>query len=114
LSQKLNNRIIIDFEPISRRVYLQEDKTLYEILTNLNIPIQTICGGSGTCGKCIDRCPVEAIDEKGHNKTRCREYVYGMAAKYVLTNYGIQANCCGLCQTGIPCESKIPTKYDVK
>ncbi len=52
MSQKLNNRIIIDFEPISRRVYLQEDKTLYEILTDLNIPIQTICGGSGTCGKC--------------------------------------------------------------
>ncbi len=52
MSQKLNNRIIINFEPISRRVYLQEDKTLYEILTDLNIPIQTICGGSGTCGKC--------------------------------------------------------------
>ncbi|MFX1573957.1 MAG: ASKHA domain-containing protein [Promethearchaeota archaeon] len=52
MSQKLNSRIIIDFEPISRRFYLQEDKTLYEILTDLNIPIQTICGGSGTCGKC--------------------------------------------------------------
>ncbi|MFX1312236.1 MAG: ASKHA domain-containing protein [Promethearchaeota archaeon] len=52
MSKKLNSRIIIDFEPISRRIYLQEDKSFYEILTNLKIPIQTICGGSGTCGKC--------------------------------------------------------------
>ncbi len=46
-----NKNILIDFEPISRRVYYL-DKTFYEILLKINVPIQSLCGGSGTCGKC--------------------------------------------------------------
>ncbi|MFX1500274.1 MAG: ASKHA domain-containing protein [Promethearchaeota archaeon] len=44
--------IIIDFEPISRRVHFSSDLSLYEILLDLDIPIKSICGGLGTCGKC--------------------------------------------------------------
>ncbi|MFX1363521.1 MAG: ASKHA domain-containing protein [Promethearchaeota archaeon] len=44
--------IIIDFEPISRRVHFPSDLSLYEILLDLDIPIRSICGGLGTCGKC--------------------------------------------------------------
>ena len=47
-----NEKIIIDFEPISRRVYLFEDKSIYEILIKIGIPIRSLCGGSGKCGKC--------------------------------------------------------------
>jgi uncharacterized 2Fe-2S/4Fe-4S cluster protein (DUF4445 family) len=47
-----NRSILIDFEPISRRVMISKDKSIYEILTDINIPIRTICGGMGTCGKC--------------------------------------------------------------
>ena len=47
-----SKNIIIDFEPISRRVYFSNDNSLYEILTELSIPIRSICGGLGTCGKC--------------------------------------------------------------
>lgn len=47
-----SKNIIIDFEPISRRVYFSNDNSLYEILTELNIPIKSLCGGLGTCGKC--------------------------------------------------------------
>ncbi|MFX1303213.1 MAG: ASKHA domain-containing protein [Promethearchaeota archaeon] len=47
-----SKNIIIDFEPISRRVYFSNDNSLYEILTELNIPIRSLCGGLGTCGKC--------------------------------------------------------------
>jgi uncharacterized 2Fe-2S/4Fe-4S cluster protein (DUF4445 family) len=47
-----SKNIIIDFEPISRRVYFSNDNSFYEILSELNIPIRSICGGSGTCGKC--------------------------------------------------------------
>ncbi len=46
------NNIIIDFEPISRRVVFSDDNSLYEILSNLDVPITSICGGLGTCGKC--------------------------------------------------------------
>lgn len=63
---------------------------------------------SGKCGVCIDRCPVKAIDENGHDKVKCREFCNGAASSYVLENYGIKTNCCGLCQTGVPCESAIP------
>ncbi|MFX0072684.1 MAG: ASKHA domain-containing protein [Candidatus Hermodarchaeota archaeon] len=50
--KKYNSKILIDFEPISRRVYLFNNLNIYEILTEIRIPIQTLCGGMGTCGKC--------------------------------------------------------------
>ncbi|MFW9900729.1 MAG: 2Fe-2S iron-sulfur cluster-binding protein, partial [Candidatus Thorarchaeota archaeon] len=46
------SNIIIDFEPISRRVIFSDEKSLYEILSDLDVPITSICGGLGTCGKC--------------------------------------------------------------
>ena len=50
---ELNNKnIIIDFEPISRRVLLSSIKPLYDLITELSISIRSICGGLGTCGKC--------------------------------------------------------------
>ncbi|TFF88278.1 MAG: DUF4445 domain-containing protein, partial [Promethearchaeota archaeon] len=49
-----NKDIIIDFEPISRRVTLNSslDRTLYDILTDIEVKIRSECGGVGTCGKC--------------------------------------------------------------
>ena len=47
-----NKNIIIDFEPISRRVLLTSDLSFYDLLSELSIPIRSICGGVGTCGKC--------------------------------------------------------------
>ncbi|MHA2283869.1 MAG: 2Fe-2S iron-sulfur cluster-binding protein, partial [Promethearchaeota archaeon] len=47
-----NKNIIIDFEPISRRVLLTSDLSVYDLLSELAIPIRSICGGLGTCGKC--------------------------------------------------------------
>lgn len=47
-----SRNIVIDFEPISRRVYFSNDNSIYEILSELNIPIRSICRGLGTCGKC--------------------------------------------------------------
>ncbi|MFW9866407.1 MAG: ASKHA domain-containing protein [Candidatus Thorarchaeota archaeon] len=44
--------IVIDFEPISRRVFVTSDNTIYELLSDLSVPIRSICGGKGTCGKC--------------------------------------------------------------
>lgn len=47
-----SKNIVIDFEPISRRILLTSDKTVYELLSDLSVPIRSICGGLGTCGKC--------------------------------------------------------------
>ncbi len=47
-----NRNIIIDLEPISRRIHFSRSNSLYEILADLKIPIRSLCGGLGTCGKC--------------------------------------------------------------
>jgi epoxyqueuosine reductase len=62
----------------------------------------------GTCGACIARCPVGAISSKGHDKRICREYVYGTVPKAVGELYAVPYTGCGLCQTKVPCESRIP------
>ncbi len=48
----INEKIVIDFEPISRRVDFLENKTIYEILIKMAISVRSLCGGLGTCGKC--------------------------------------------------------------
>ena len=65
----------------------------------------------GICGKCIDRCPAGAISEKGHDKVKCREYLR-TTREYVQSHYAFKGYGCGLCQTGVPCESAIPQGID--
>jgi len=71
----------------------------------------------GLCGKCIERCPAKAITEAGHDKVKCRQYVRGVVQEYVRSHFGLRedrAYGCGLCQTDVPCESRIPTEDDVR
>ncbi|MCJ7772153.1 MAG: epoxyqueuosine reductase [Desulfobacterales bacterium] len=68
----------------------------------------------GICGKCIKRCPVNAISKKGKDKEICFKHLFPVTKDYVTNNYGFDGYGCGLCQTGVPCESKIPTKKDVE
>jgi epoxyqueuosine reductase len=63
---------------------------------------------NNTCRACAGRCPAGAISENGHDKAKCFKYIRQVTAKYVKTRFGIEVNACGLCQTGIPCESQIP------
>ncbi|MBN1214938.1 MAG: DUF4445 domain-containing protein [Candidatus Lokiarchaeota archaeon] len=47
------DQIIIDIEPISRRVKINSlNKTLYELLIDIDVRIRSECQGRGTCGKC--------------------------------------------------------------
>jgi epoxyqueuosine reductase QueG len=67
---------------------------------------------TGKCGKCIRRCPGNAISEKGHDKTKCfhvlfekqKPWMEGAHGKGYIGEYAG----CGLCQTGVPCENRIP------
>ena len=67
----------------------------------------------GKCKKCIPRCPAGAISELGHDKIKCRGYMFPMINEYVKAQYHFDGYGCGLCQTGVPCESKIPTTRDI-
>ena len=62
----------------------------------------------GTCRKCVERCPVGALSEKGHDKIPCSKHVHETCRAYIVERYGFEGYACGLCQTGVPCESGIP------
>jgi epoxyqueuosine reductase len=73
----------------------------------------------GTCGACIKRCPVGAISDKGHDKTKWLAYLMaGMAQK--VKDLGRKEKFvggyigCGFCQTGVPCEGRIPASMKKK
>lgn len=66
----------------------------------------------GTCKKCISRCPVGAISESGKNKLTCLNHLFPVTSNYVKESFGIDGYGCGLCQTGVPCESRIPHSTD--
>jgi len=73
----------------------------------------------GSCRRCIERCPAGAISERGHDKKRCREFLFvdqkaairelGREEGYVGRYLG-----CGLCQTKVPCEAGIPPSISGK
>jgi hypothetical protein len=65
------------------------------------------------CRKCIPRCPVNALSEKGHDKKRCMKYTEQTMHKYIKKKYGLETYACGLCQSWVPCTDKIPTIEDV-
>lgn len=62
----------------------------------------------GRCDGCIKRCPAGAVTSQGHNKKRCREYCFGPGKEYMREQFGFDEYICGLCQSGVPCESKSP------
>ena len=65
------------------------------------------------CRTCMKRCPADAITEEGHDKARCAEFVLKQFP-FVKEEYGIEIYGCGLCQTRVPCEGRIPRAADVE
>jgi len=61
------------------------------------------------CLKCASKCPVNAIDERGHDKETCYQRVSKSLA-YCNKNYHIFIYGCGLCSVGVPCAGEIPVK----
>jgi uncharacterized 2Fe-2S/4Fe-4S cluster protein (DUF4445 family) len=47
-----NKKIILDFEPISRRILFSDDLSIYDTLSQAGVKISSLCGGRGICGKC--------------------------------------------------------------
>ena len=62
----------------------------------------------GRCDGCIKRCPASAVNSRGHDKMRCREYCFGPGKDYMREQFGFDEYVCGLCQSAVPCESKKP------
>jgi epoxyqueuosine reductase len=71
-----------------------------------------------SCRRCIERCPARAITEKGHDKQKCFAYLnrqkelakeMGRPETYIGRYAG-----CGLCQTKVPCEDRIPVPNTIQ
>ena len=87
------------FGSIITELYLSPQKREYE-------NIYEYCS---MCGACIKKCPVNAISiENGKDHIICSKFLDKTAEKYK-PRYG-----CGKCQIGVPCESRIPKKYNIK
>jgi epoxyqueuosine reductase QueG len=93
------------------------------VVANMKIPITKrpyqdhhaycLFFSKGTCGKCVQRCPAGALSPAGHDKVKCRTYIFANIKDYVKSNFGFEGYGCGLCQTGVPCESKIPSPKEL-
>ncbi len=69
------------------------------------------CMAKDDCTACMKRCPAGAITEKGHDKVLCMKYHNDFIKKLDHERYGYDGYAvCGLCQTGVPCESCNPKK----
>ena len=68
----------------------------------------------GSCKACIDRCPAGAITEEGHDKRKCMGYLRHIGYLPIPEEYKDETTVagCGLCQTKVPCEDRIPAKAD--
>ncbi|MHA1822361.1 MAG: hypothetical protein ACTSXM_00690 [Promethearchaeota archaeon] len=83
----------------------------------------------GICKSCIEKCPANAITEKGHDKTKCYNYGQKIARKMKIRlgslpkphsrrvngklrppSYPVG---CAFCQFGVPCMDKNPTSNDL-
>lgn len=58
------------------------------------------------CAVCARRCPAGAITLEGHDKEKCQAYVQGTRREW--QSLGLKEVGCGLCQTKVPCEERIP------
>lgn len=63
----------------------------------------------GECKQCVDRCPVGALSEDGHDKEKCWNHVHEVNGPYIKKEMKLEAFGCGLCQTNVSCESGIPS-----
>ncbi len=61
----------------------------------------------GICGMCTKRCPAGAVTTSGHDKIACMKQC-AATAQYADKQFGLKGYGCGFCQTGVPCESRIP------
>ncbi len=67
----------------------------------------------GTCKACAVRCPAGAITSEGHDKSVCQAYFYKIGYLPVREhNEETSVYGCGLCQTKVPCEYRIPLKIE--
>jgi len=72
----------------------------------------------GSCGLCIDRCPVQALTTTSYDRFKCNSLCaenakvhIGYGSSYTLEDTGatfLGTNTCGKCVVGVPCTYRYP------
>lgn len=97
---------------------------LCSLITGLSLPVTSRTYRShtayclfyqdGSCKRCITRCPSGAITERGYDASTCFNYSAKSLCKIIKESgkegYPEEHIICGLCETMIPCEDRIPPK----
>jgi len=52
---------LIEFEPVGRRGPCPADRSLLECARSLGVDLASICGGMGTCGRCMVQVVTGAV-----------------------------------------------------
>jgi ferredoxin len=64
----------------------------------------------GSCKACVARCPVGSVRAEGRDKLPCFRHLRESCSAYLEQKWNLKGYGCGLCQTGVPCESGIPRR----
>ena len=94
----LNRSLITRFGAAGRIGSVVTDAELRPTLRTYQDPMEFCLA----CGACIPRCPCQAIDADGKDNPKCKAHLDRTLALYS-PRYG-----CGKCQTGVPCETRVP------
>jgi uncharacterized 2Fe-2S/4Fe-4S cluster protein (DUF4445 family) len=89
---------VVDFEPIGRRVEAKKDETLLLVAQRGGIGLAAVCGGSGTCGRCLVQVMFGALSDVTENERR-RIDSERLAAGYRLA---CEAHVQGDCKINVP------------
>jgi len=94
------------------------------VITDLPLPVSPrvhddpygncVYYADGTCKACAVRCPADAITADGHDKRQCLLRLRDIGYLPISAEYNDETSVygCGLCQTKVPCEYRIPAKIE--
>lgn len=76
----MNSNCTIDFQPIGRRIHIQDGAKVFEVTRDDGVGMASLCGGKGTCGKCKIRIvsgEVSPLDERERKTLSVEEIAKG-------------------------------------